>query len=323
MRERRTTLAIPFVIVVAIAVLPFAPRSAEAAESRPVIDASGRKVEIGDTSRIVTIGAAVTEIVFALGHGGNVVGVDQTSSFPPEALRKPNVGYMRTLAAEGVISLAPTLVLAVEGSGPPDVIQILSRAAIPFVLVPEGHDEQSVLRKVRFIADALGERAKGEDMAQAITTDFSAMRAVRERIGERRKAVFVLAVGGGTPTVGGRGTSADGIFALAGVDNAIRGMNGYKPADAESTLQSAPQVVVTMAERSHGLGPDEMFVLPAFAGTPAAREKRLVPIPSYFLTFGPRTPQAARDLAAAVYPELKLPALPARPWTASQTAHGK
>jgi iron complex transport system substrate-binding protein len=311
-RVASTLLAIP----VFAAWLVCAGSGAYAQTARAVVDAEGRKIEIKDASRIVTIGAAVTEIVFALGRGDQVIGVDQTSTFPPAVRAKPNVGYMRALSAEGVISLAPSLIIATEGSGPPDVVETLSRASIPFILVPEGYDEAAVLRKVRFIAKALGEDAKGEAMAQAIAADFEAVRAQRAKIASPRKGIFVFAIGGGTPTVGGSKTSADGIFALSGIENAMRSISGYKPAVAEATLAAAPDVVVTMVERNHGLGPDEMFALPAFAGTPAAKDKRLIAISSYALTFGPRAAHAARNLAAAVYPELSLPALPPRPWTA-------
>jgi iron complex transport system substrate-binding protein len=290
------------------------------AQARVVTDAEGRKVTINDASRIVTIGAAVTEIVFALGHGDRVIGVDQTSMFPAAVRSKPNVGYMRALSAEGVMSLAPSLIIATEGSGPPDVIDILARASIPFVLVAEGYDEAAVLKKVRFVASVLGEEGKGDAMAKAIAADFDAVRAQRGKIANPRKGIFVLAVGGGTPTVGGDKTSADGIFALSGIENAMRSVSGYKPAVAEATLAAAPDVVVTMVERNHGLGPDEMFALPAFAGTPAAKDKRLIAISSYALTFGPRSAHAARNLAAAVYPELSLPALQPRPWTAEGVA---
>jgi iron complex transport system substrate-binding protein len=219
-----------------------------------------------------------------------------------------------------VMSLAPSLIVATEGSGPPDVIDILARASIPFVLVPEGYDEAAVLRKVRYIAQVLGEKEKGEAMALAISADFKAMRAQLEKISSPRKGVFVFAVGGGTPTVGGNKTSADGIFTLSGIENAMRSVSGYKPAVAEATLAAAPDVVVTMLERNHSLEPSEMFALPAFAGTPAARDKRLVAISSYALTFGPRTAHAARNLAAAVYPELSLPPLQPRPWTGEGVA---
>jgi iron complex transport system substrate-binding protein len=303
--------------------LVFAWLPGVAAEPRTVAGPDGRTIEIRDASRIVTIGGAVTEIVFALGHGGDVVAVDQTSTYPAAVKSKPNVGYMRALSAEGVISVAPTLILATEGSGPPDVIDILSRAAIPFVVVPEGHDEQAVLRKIELIARVLGEDERGKAMTNAIAEDFRALQEIRHGIEKKRKAVFVFAVGGGTPTVGGSETSVDGVFALGGIDNAMKAMSGYKPAVAEAVLAAAPDVVVTMIERNHGLDAETMFALPAFTGTPAARTKRLVPISSYFLNFGPRTAHAARDLAASVYPELNLPALPVRPWTSAENASGK
>jgi iron complex transport system substrate-binding protein len=283
-------------------------------------DATGRSIEIAETSRIVTVGGAVTEIVYALGFGDHVVAVDITSSFPALVKAKPSVGYMRALSPEGVIALAPKIVLAIEGSGPPDAIEVLSRASVPFVIVPEGHDEAAVLRKVRFIAEALGVPEKGEAMAKQIAKDFAVVAASRAKIATKRSAVFVLAVGNGTPTIAGEQTSAEGIFKLAGVDNAIRGMNGYKPATPEATIAAAPQAVVTMVERSHGLGADVMFALPAFAGTPAAKDQRLVPVPSYYLTFGPRTAHAAQMLAASIYPELSLPQLPPRPWTEAEPA---
>ncbi|HWL03912.1 MAG TPA: ABC transporter substrate-binding protein [Xanthobacteraceae bacterium] len=265
--------------------------------------------------RIVTIGGAVTEIVFALGHGDEVVAVDQTSSFPPAIKDKPNVGYMRTLSAEGVLSLAPTLILATEGSGPPDTIAVLQRAAVPFVVVPEGYDAEAVLKKVRVIAKILGETERGEAMARAIASDFETLAAQRALIRQRRKAVFVLAIGSGAPTVGGSRTSADGLMALAGVDNALAAAEGFKPAVVESVLAAAPEVVLTMIERNHGMDAKTLFALPAFAGTPAARDQRLLRIPSSLLAFGPRTAHAAHELMAAIYPELKLEDLPPRPWT--------
>lgn len=270
--------------------------------------------------RIVTIGGAVTETVFALGHGGRVVGVDQTSSFPPDVKGRPNVGYMRALSAEGVLSLAPTIIIATEGSGPPDVIAILRRAAIPFVTVPEGHDEAAVLRKVRLIAEVLGETERGEAMTRAIREDFAALAAQRRRIAERRRGIFVFAVGSGAPTVGGARTSADGIMALGGIENAMQSAEGFRPAVAESALAASPDVVITMSERNHGLDADTLFALPAFAGTPAARDRRVVSIPSSYLNFGPRAAHAANRLAAAVYPELALEALPPRPWTRAEAA---
>jgi iron complex transport system substrate-binding protein len=290
------------------------------ADAWSVKDGAGRTHEIADVSRIVTIGGAVTEIAYALGFGDRVIAVDITSTFPAATKSKPSVGYMRALSPEGVLALAPKIILAIEGSGPKDAVEVLSKASVPFVVVPEGYDEAAVLRKVRFVAQALGVPEKGEAMAKQIAEDFAAVAAMRAKIATHRSAVFVLAVGNGSPTIAGEHTSAEGIFKLAGVDNAIRGLHGYKPATPEATQAAQPQAVVTLFERNHGLGEDVMFALPAFAGTPAAREKRLISIPSYYLSFGPRAAHAAQKLAASVYPELALPQLPPRPWTEAETA---
>lgn len=289
---------------------------AAAAESRVVIDAAGHRVEIADASRIVAIGGSVTEILYALGAADRIIGVDQTSTFPDAASQKKSVGYMRALSAEGVLSLAPTLVLAIEGSGPPDVMEVLSKASVPFVLVPEAHDPEGALRKIRFIAKAIGAQGEGERVALAVREDFDALAAIRGKIERRRKALFVLAIGGGAPIVGGRDSSAAAIFALAGVDNAFDRISGYKPASDEAALAAEPDAIVVMAERGHTMTAETLFSLPAFAATPAAKAQRLIALPGlYLLGFGPRTAHAARDLAAKLYPELKIPALPARAWT--------
>ncbi len=288
-----------------------------------VTDAVGRKVEIADTSRIVTIGGAVTEIVYALGFGDKVIAVDITSTYPADIKKLPSIGYMRALAPEGVLSLGPTLVLAIEGSGPADAVEVLSRAAVPFVLIPEGTDEAAVLKKIRAVAQALGVPEKGEQLAKAVGEDMTAARAMLAgKIKQKRSAIFVLSTGN-APTVAGKATSVDGIFNLAGIENAMSAVSGFKPATPEATLAAQPDAIVMLLERSHAMSEDAVFALPAFAGTPAAKDKRLVLISSYYLSFGPRTAQAIRDFAAKIYPELDLPKLPPRPWTEAASIHSK
>ena len=82
-----------------------------------VKDATGRDVSVSDFSRVVSVGGAVTEILYGLGLEKNIVGIDTTSLYPPRAAaEKPSVGYMRQLSAEGVLGLRPTVILAIDGS---------------------------------------------------------------------------------------------------------------------------------------------------------------------------------------------------------------
>ena len=114
-----------------------------------VRDAAGRAITVNDPSRIVSVGGAVTEILYALGLEARVVAVDTTSLFPPRALReKPNVGYMRQLSPEGVLGLAPSLILASESAGPKATLRVLEAAAIPFVRVPDHFTGEGIVEKI-------------------------------------------------------------------------------------------------------------------------------------------------------------------------------
>jgi iron complex transport system substrate-binding protein len=270
-----------------------------------------------DTSRVVAIGGAVTEALFALGAGDRVVAVDTSSTYPPEALaRRPNVGYIRALSPEGVLSVGPSLIIAQEGAGPPDAVAVLKAASIPVVTIPEARTPEAVSANIRRIAAIMGMPAQGEELAGAVERDLAALAAMRAKIRQPRSAAFVLSASGSAPVVGGAGTSADAMFSLAGIENALAKVAGYKPAVDEAILGADPYAIILMKDRNHALSDDALRAMPAFAGTRAASEGRLLRIDGgYLLNFGPRTPQAARDLAALVYPELDLPPLPSHPWT--------
>lgn len=293
------------VVAVLVGVTGLAPRGAAAQPQGAV------------QLRIVSIGGAVTEILFALGFGDRVVAVDQTSRYPAAARALPDVGYARALSPEGVLSVGPTLILAMEGAGPPSTMEVLKQASVPVVVIPDGHDREAVLRKIAAAAKAVGAEEKGKALATEVSDDFAALDAMVKALPERPRAVFVLSASGGAAVVGGSDTSADAMLKLAGLTNAMAEIKGFKPALDEAAMSAEPEAVVVMRGGGQVLDAATVFALPAFAGTPAARDKRLVALPgSYLLGFGPRTPRAARDLAAALHPGAKLPELPPRPWSA-------
>ena len=97
------------------------------------------------------------------------------------------------------------------------------------------------------------------------------------------------------------------MFALAGAENVAAAIEGYKPMTDEAVLAAAPEVVVMMAQGPGGQASTGMISTGALGGTPAGRNGRLVTMDGlYLLGFGPRTPQAARDLMLALRPGLRL-----------------
>jgi iron complex transport system substrate-binding protein len=272
------------------------------ADAVTVRDAAGRDVTIADTSRIISIGGAVTEILYALGLERRVIAVDTTSLYPPRALtEKPNVGYMRQLSAEGILGLGPSLVLASEGAGPKETIA----ARVPFVRIPEVFTGEGIVDKIRLIAKATGTMVRGECLAKLVQDDLDVMASLRRRIEHPRKVMFLMSFLNGRPMVAGRATAAEGIIKLAGGVNAVDQYDGYKLINDESVIAAQPDAVLAMERTSFRLEADAVFAHAAFAATPAAAHKAFVSMEGlYLLGFGPRSARAARDLATALYPTL-------------------
>jgi iron complex transport system substrate-binding protein len=263
--------------------------------------------------RIVSVGGAVTETVFALGAGAQVVAVDSTSRFPASVQHLPQIGYLRSLAPEGLISLDPDLLLLSDEAGPPQALAVLRAAGAPLSLVPDGAGGAAAVRKIEAVARALGR--DGRALAAAVAEDWGALDAPVAALRPVR-AIFILSAARGAPLVSGRDTHADALLRAVGAENCVREFRGYRPLSAESAAQLAPEAVVMM---DHALaeagGIDAVLRMTALAVTPAAAARRLVVMEGgYMLGFGPRAAHARRDLAALLHPGAALPALPARDW---------
>jgi len=262
--------------------------------------------------RIVVAGGVITEVIYALGLQDRIVGVDSTSQFPAAALKdKANVGYVRALSAEGVLSLKPTLIMLIDGAGPPDAVSLLAESGVKIARITDGLTAEGVASKIAAIGAAIGAAAPAERQAAQTRACFEELATLRAGIARKRRVLFVLSLQNGRALVGGRNSSADGIIALAGGVNVADAIEGYKPMTDEAIAAAAPDMILMMRNSSaHNTTPDELFAMPAFSQTPAANGKRLIHMDGlYLLGFGPRTPMAARDLMAAIYPEAAVPQL--------------
>lgn len=295
-----------------VLVLALAAALVGRADAATVRDAAGRNVTVNDASRIVSIGGAVTEILYALGLSDRVVAVDTTSLYPDEALKnKPNVGYFRALSAEGVLGLNPSLVLAIDGAGPQETVSVLEAAAVPFVRVLDHYSADGILQKIRLIAKATGQHGRGECLATQVTADVAALAAQRQRIRQPARVMFVISFLNGRPMVAGRNTAADGIIRMAGAVNAIDAYEGYKQISDEAVIAAGPDTVLVMQRGRDNIDAATVFSQAAFTMTPAAARKSFIAMDGlYLLGFGPRTATAARDLAERLYPALGHEALP-------------
>lgn len=266
-----------------------------------LVPANARPVE-----KVVAIGGTITEIVYRLDRESALVAADSTSTYPEAAQNLPDVGYMRELAAEPILSLDPERVIAAADAGPPVVFDKLRSAGVSVTRVPDEATPDGVMAKVTAVAEALDARERGESLVNRLATRFEALDRMLQASKGQPTALVLIAAGAGNLMVAGRDTSASGILELAGARQAVDDYSGYRPLAAEAVVDAEPQWLVMTETALESLGGrDEIREHPALGSTPAARDGRIVALDGLLLLgFGPRTPKAATRLAERFHANL-------------------
>ncbi len=272
--------------------------------------AGGPTAQAKEPSRILSIGGAVTEILYELGAGDRLIAVDSTSQFPPEALKThKNVGYFRALSTEGVLSVAPDAIIASDKAGPPEVVRALKASGIDYFEVNDDPNVEALTKRVRAIAGKLGQAAAGDALTARIEKGFADLAEARGRLPRNPAVLFVLSVQGGRAIVGGAETSADVVLRLAGARNVAMSLKGFKPVSEEAIIAMDPEIIVVMSRSSGPSLAQEILSVPGISATRAGRDRHLIEMDGlYILGFGPRAPAAASDLMR----QLQAPAQSAR-----------
>jgi iron complex transport system substrate-binding protein len=258
-------------------------------------------------SRIVSIGGSLTEIVYELGAEDLLIAVDTTSGYPESALAKlPNVGYMRTLSAEPILALNPDLVMVSSDAGPLQVLDQLREAGTKVVVIEDLPSVEGIYGKIREVSQLVDRDQQGQLLIETIRADFIDAMDLISQVENHPRVLFLLSVGTGAPMAAGEATSANTVIKLAGGQNVMSQMNGYKPVSPESIVVGAPDFVLIPQRAFDLFGSKEaVFELPELIATPAAQSQNLLVFDGlYLMGFGPRSVKAVLDLAKALHPNL-------------------
>lgn len=255
-----------------------------------------------EAGRVITLGGSVTEIAVALGAESRLIARDTTSTWPESVQALPDVGYIRALSPENVLALDPALIIAEGDAGPPEAVDVLKAAGIPFILVPEATDPAGITAKITAVAGALGLPGEGAALADKVQAGLDATATRAAAIASPKRVLFVLSLKGGV-MAGGEGTEAEGIIRLAGAVNAATGFQGYKPMTDEAVLAAKPDAILMMdREGDLSIADADVLAQPALSQTPAGQSAAILRMDGMLLLgFGPRTPDAADALHAMLY----------------------
>ena len=247
--------------------------------------------------KLISIGGDVTEIVYALGAGNEMVARDSTSLHPQAVLALPDVGYMRQLNTEGILSMHPSLVLSSELAEPSLVLQQLEQNGVKVVRVPGTPSADTVPKKIEVIAAALNRQAEGDKLIATYRAQIAAIHHDALPV----KMLFVMSHGGMSSMAAGQNTAADAMITSVGAQNAKQGFSRYRPLSQEGVIASAPDIILLTSDGVKSLGGmDQVWKLPGVAMTPAGKNKRVLVLDDMsLLGFGLQTPAVMAQLRQA------------------------
>lgn len=258
--------------------------------------------------RVVSIGGALTELIYALGAEQYLVGVDSTSLFPAAAQRLPQVGYARTLATEGLLALSPSLIVATEEAGPPAVLRQLEAARVPLQLLRSDYRFEGVLARAERLGSLLGREAQARALRSRLQAEWHQAQAELPRLRAARGAaaprvLFVMAHAPGQLRAAGQDTGAEAMLAYAGARNALQGAQGYKALSPEAAIAAAPDFILSTQQSLDLLGGSAGLLRQnGLAQTPAGQAGRVAAMDALeLLGFGPRLPQALSRLITLIH----------------------
>jgi iron complex transport system substrate-binding protein len=288
--------------------------AAPAVEAAPVMPTrvrgvDGKRIVISSAARIVSLNGDLTETIYALGLGKNLVGADISATYPAAASKLPSVGYQRQLNAEGILALSPTVIIGSTLAGPAPVIEQLKAAGVPTIIIPEDDRLTAPMSKIRNVARVLGVPLRGKALADRTRQQIRAqsLKAAKAAKGRTKPRVaFLYLRGPRVQLIGGLGSRSNIIIRLArGIDaGAETGITGFQQLTPEALIGTRPDVLVVPQAGLESVGGiDGLLKIPGVAQTPAGRNRRVVAFDDQLLLgLGPRTGSAIRKLAAGLYP---------------------
>jgi iron complex transport system substrate-binding protein len=255
--------------------------------------------------RIVSLAPAVTETLFALGAGTEVVGVSQYCDYPPAVHRLPKVGTFLTPNIEAIAALRPTLVIGPLSSSNLREIRALRAMGIPALMVGGDASVAEIERSIEQVGELIGRAGDARRLLGAMRLR---MATIEERLHDAPARSVLMVVGHQPMVAVGRGAFLDELLARAHADNiGDESAQAWPRLSLEYIIASAPAVIL---DGQMGTDPDTPSNFwSKYPSIPAVQNHRVSGYPEDpTLHPGPRIAQTLEILARLIHPEAFRPA---------------
>ncbi|MGB9181516.1 MAG: ABC transporter substrate-binding protein [Pyrinomonadaceae bacterium] len=261
--------------------------------------------------RVVVISQIYNEIIWALGAQDHVVGVDYSSTYPPDVKKVQTVGYHRALSAEGILSLHPTAIIHDNNIGPPQVVEQLKSLNIPMKTFTAKNDSADGTKAlIREMGAYFHKEERAEELCRTLDSQMAAsLERVKQYTDHPRVAVIHFGRASNVYLVVGKGGGGDGgaasqMIEWSGGEMAIDSKGMQRMASPEIIAQANPDVILVTDygfDRLEG-SLDQIKALPGVATSNAAKNNHIYRIEENVLMyFGPRSGENIEKVAATIH----------------------
>jgi len=263
--------------------------------------------------RIVCISKQLTEMVFALGKGHDIVARDLTSTYPDSAKLLPTVGYHRALNPEGIISVNPDVVIHSNDIGPETVLPQLKKAGLNIKVFGGANTYDSAKLLVKQLGDFFGVSERADSIVKKMDADMETVYAAEKTLTDT-PTVMIIHYGQANNNffvMSGRknGGPGDRMIKLAGGKPAVYDAKGARTISAEAIAVANPDIIIATDFGFDKMGGAENFKsLPGVGLTNAAKNNRIYRFEEHDMVyFGPRTAENILKLMKLIHPTPDAP----------------
>ena len=262
--------------------------------------------------RIVCVSKHLTEMVFALGKGHNIVACDLTSTYHDSAKLLTTVGYHRALNPEGIIAMKPDLVIHSNDIGPATVIPQVQKVGLQIKPFGAANTYDSAKLVLIELGKFFGVESTADSIIAKMDREMMFVKEIRSKQTDT-PSVMIIHYGQANNNffvMSGRNGAGDRMIKSAGGKSALYDAKGARQLSAEAIAAANPDIIIATDFGFDKMGGtvDKFKTIPGVALTNAAKNNRIYRFEEHDLVyFGPRTGENVLKLMNLIHPELNVP----------------
>ncbi len=254
-----------------------------------------------ESLKIISLSGFITELLFEMGYGDQIIARDVTSTYPEQVNAIESVGHISRLNVEAILALQPDVIILEKVSEESvKFIDQLTGAGIKVVSVPTSTSFDNSLKAIKSLEGVLQvDKTITQKLQKQIESDSIALHEYLVGVEDQPKVLFLYARGAGNVMAGGYDTPSSKMIEKAKGINVMSSFDNYRAITPEALVEAAPEVLLFftsgLSSLDEGAGLSE---IPGMTQTPAFKENKIVAMDGQYLTtFGPRSAKAALELA--------------------------